>query len=322
MMPSGFLVLQRFLLRVDDVVFRLFDTRMYCAFDEAAQTSTMQPSSATPALPQPGARHGSTVAPPAMAPWASGATSRPPPSASAASGLPSLGGLSLGQPRRNGGAVPQPGYAASSATSAPSAPGASSASSSSSVEQRLIRECSGCEAPYKDVKAVSLLQPPPLPSLASDPADRTHPLCPSQRLPAYRPNDLSLLTDSNWVSTTLQNLAAKQFAAFQSSNTPNKSQPGNGKTATSGLPAFSASSSSVASRPTQPPQAPPNALLSQTLAPARLPGHPSAGSDASGPQSAASPSGIVGEMDGSAAEEVWEGVGGRVDVVTFGSGGA
>lgn len=31
-MPSGFLVLQRFFLRVDDVLFRVFDTRLYCAF--------------------------------------------------------------------------------------------------------------------------------------------------------------------------------------------------------------------------------------------------------------------------------------------------
>jgi type 2A phosphatase activator TIP41 len=154
-MPSGFLVLQRFLLRVDDVVFRLFDTRMYCAFDVAAQASSLQPSLATPALPQPGARPGSTVAPPAMAPWASAGTSRPPPPSGAAPSLPSLGGLSLGQPRRNGGAAPHPGYAASSATIAP---GAGTASSSSSIEQRLIRECSGCEAPYKDVKAVSLRQ--------------------------------------------------------------------------------------------------------------------------------------------------------------------
>lgn len=32
-MPSGLLVLQRFFLRVDDVVFRVFDTRMYVSFD-------------------------------------------------------------------------------------------------------------------------------------------------------------------------------------------------------------------------------------------------------------------------------------------------
>lgn len=32
-MPSGWLVLQRFFLRVDDVVFRVFDTRMYVSFD-------------------------------------------------------------------------------------------------------------------------------------------------------------------------------------------------------------------------------------------------------------------------------------------------
>jgi len=32
-MPSCLLVLQRFFLRVDDVVFRIFDTRMYCSFN-------------------------------------------------------------------------------------------------------------------------------------------------------------------------------------------------------------------------------------------------------------------------------------------------
>ena len=32
-MPQEFLVLQRFFLRVDDVMFRVFDTRMYCSFD-------------------------------------------------------------------------------------------------------------------------------------------------------------------------------------------------------------------------------------------------------------------------------------------------
>ncbi len=35
-MPSGFLVLQRFFLRVDDVVFRVFDTRLYCQFEPAS----------------------------------------------------------------------------------------------------------------------------------------------------------------------------------------------------------------------------------------------------------------------------------------------
>lgn len=33
-MPSSLLVLQRFFLRVDQVVFRLFDTRLFVSFDE------------------------------------------------------------------------------------------------------------------------------------------------------------------------------------------------------------------------------------------------------------------------------------------------
>lgn len=32
-MPSGWLVLQRFFLRVDDVLFRIFDTRLFVSFD-------------------------------------------------------------------------------------------------------------------------------------------------------------------------------------------------------------------------------------------------------------------------------------------------
>lgn len=34
-MPQEFLILQRFFLRVDDVMFRIFDTRMYCSFSAA-----------------------------------------------------------------------------------------------------------------------------------------------------------------------------------------------------------------------------------------------------------------------------------------------
>lgn len=94
-MPSGFLILQRFFLRVDDVVFRLFDVRVYCAF---AATPTPTPTSFPP----------------------------------------SLGSLSLGPTRREMASGPT-----------------SDNSASPAPPQRLIRECSGCEAPYKDVKSVS-----------------------------------------------------------------------------------------------------------------------------------------------------------------------
>lgn len=47
-MPSGFLVLQRFFLRVDDVLFRVFDTRLYCQFEQPpvprSLTSTARPN--------------------------------------------------------------------------------------------------------------------------------------------------------------------------------------------------------------------------------------------------------------------------------------
>ncbi|EST06113.1 TIP41-like protein [Kalmanozyma brasiliensis GHG001] len=46
-MPSGFLVLQRFYLRVDDVVFRVFDTRLYCAFEPTMPRS--MPGTSRPA---------------------------------------------------------------------------------------------------------------------------------------------------------------------------------------------------------------------------------------------------------------------------------
>lgn len=57
-MPQEFLVLQRFFLRVDNVLFRIFDTRIYCSFqasdgepltDEEKRTFAAQsPNSAVP----------------------------------------------------------------------------------------------------------------------------------------------------------------------------------------------------------------------------------------------------------------------------------
>lgn len=108
-MPSGFLVLQRFFLRVDNVVFRLFDTRMYVGFDDE------RPSSAVGAV---------------------------------ASAMASL-----------------------------------SLDPSQSLPVRVIRECSGCQAKYSQVKA---------------------------RLPPYKPNDLSPLTDPGWVSMQLGKMQEKQ----------------------------------------------------------------------------------------------------------------
>jgi type 2A phosphatase activator TIP41 len=104
-MPSGFLVLQRFFLRVDNVVFRIFDTRMYVGFDDEAATA------------------------------GSGAEMN--------SAAEAMSSLTLGTGRKS---------------------------------MRVIRECSGFQAKYADVKA---------------------------RLPPYKPNDLSPLTEPGWVTQQL-----------------------------------------------------------------------------------------------------------------------
>lgn len=231
-MPSGFLILQRFFLRVDDVVFRLFDTRMFCSFDEGpiASSSTMA------AAPSMAPTSATAVPPPAAAPWAKPTDMARPTSTA----VPDLGKLALGQPRqaRNGTQAPQTAATYASPTS------------SSSSSCKLIRECSGCEAPYKDVKS---------------------------RLPPYRPNDLSLLTDPGWVSQTLQNLTARQFAQRQQQN-------GNGTSMTMAA----------------------GGVTTQAVAPARLPESVDKTSIPSGS--------VLGEIGD---EDVWEGVGGRVDVIDF-----
>ncbi|UZJ55442.1 hypothetical protein CBS101457_004762 [Exobasidium rhododendri] len=108
-MPSGILVLQRFFLRVDNVVFRIFDTRMYVGFDDEAGKATAS-------------------------------TRRIGVSSSASD---AMSNMSLEAER---------------------------------VPMRVIRECSGCQAKYTDVKA---------------------------RLPPYKPNDLSPLTEPGWVTQQL-----------------------------------------------------------------------------------------------------------------------
>lgn len=221
-MPSGFLILQRFFLRVDDVVFRLFDTRMYCAFNEPIEEG------ATTGLSRPSASNAAAMSP-AAAPWA-----RPSaiPTATTTRATPltaDLASISLGQPR-------------SQQTSDGSA-------STARPLQRLIREVSGCEAPYKDVKA---------------------------RLPPYRPNDLSLLTDPGWVSQTLQTITARRFAAAPQG----------------------ASHPSMASLP-----------AARTVLPATLPGAASGPDTGNNAQAS-----VLGEI---ADEDVWEGVGQRVDVAVL-----
>lgn len=118
-MPQEFLVLQRFFLRVDDVMFRVFDTRMYCSF--------------APADGEPVPRE-----------------ARAPVPASESLGLENL-------------AIQTP-----------------------SSYPRVIRECRGAEASYADVK---------------------------RSLAPHRPNDLSQLTNVNWVSETLERLQMQKLRA-------------------------------------------------------------------------------------------------------------
>ncbi|WFD36134.1 Tap42 interacting protein [Malassezia cuniculi] len=103
-MPHDMLVLQRFFLRVDDVVFRVFDTRLYISFRA-----------------------------------------------------------------EDGDAIPTDER---------------TATDRSATRPRIIRECRGAEASYADVRA---------------------------RLPPHRPNDLSPLTDVNWVAAQLQALQEQQL---------------------------------------------------------------------------------------------------------------
>lgn len=115
-MPQEFLVLQRFFLRVDDVVFRVFDTRMYCSFAPVDGEPADTPNA--PAYP------------------------------------------------------------------------------------RVIRECRGTEAPYAEVKRC---------------------------LVPHRPNDLSPLTNVNWVAETLERLQMQRMRAAQA-NIPPAHLPGAAQT--------------------------------------------------------------------------------------------
>lgn len=204
-MPSGLLVLQRFFLRVDDVVFRVFDTRLYVAFEPDSPSTTAPAPAAAPApgafpIPttasfttstaRPGAafptatataRPGAPAPQPGAtpAPWqrASGAatptaTARPgatqptptpaPTRTSIPTDQPDVSRLSLGPTRRATREA-----VAATATSAPfgavpmrdSTGDASDAGEASQgrPEVRVIRECSGCEASYAEVKGVSYL---------------------------------------------------------------------------------------------------------------------------------------------------------------------
>ncbi|KAN0061062.1 Tap42 interacting protein [Thecaphora frezii] len=286
-MPSGFLVLQRFFLRVDEVLFRVFDTRLYCQFTESTS-------------PSPSAALATTTA--------SGAA-RPPTSE------PELDvkGLSLGATRS----------AQKRATAAASAAPCNDRMDENGAPHdddegrwpRLIRECSGSEATYAEVKAC---------------------------LPPYKPHDLSPLTDANWVANSLQTISRRRFqqqqASLASGQTPRISasqfaaapssasgtaRPGAGSEAAAAAVGGAASSplsylsggSVHASRITGFPGTRPGERLD--LSPARAPG--AASLDLAGSTSFPSAR-IVGEIDhnetaGDDDEDAqWQGVGARVDV--------
>jgi type 2A phosphatase activator TIP41 len=132
-MPTGFLVLQRFFLRVDNVVFRVFDTRIYVSFYEDRNEEN-------------------------------GVTSQAP--------VGHLAELSL--------------------SSSGSAPALVS-------PMRVIRECCGYQRSYSSVRA---------------------------RLPAYKPNDLSPLTEPGWVAQQLIMMAEQeQRKAASSANHPGTTVP-------------------------------------------------------------------------------------------------
>ncbi|SNX82696.1 related to TIP41 - negatively regulates the TOR signaling pathway [Melanopsichium pennsylvanicum] len=160
-MPSGFLVLQRFFLRVDDVIFRVFDTRLYCQF-------------APPPVPR-GIQ--STFS----------STAR----RDASKALPTtLGQLSLGTPRNAASARVQHGEDMNMPTRNKAGDKQEEEEEEEGFYPRLIRECSGSEAPYSVV--------------------RSH-------LPPYKPHDLSPLTDMNWVSNTLTKISRSKSSSYYAS---------------------------------------------------------------------------------------------------------
>ncbi|KAK0556777.1 Tap42 interacting protein [Tilletia horrida] len=210
-MPSGFLVLQRFLLRVDNVLFRMFDTRMYASFEPSTSTAA---SASRPAGPVASV-YGATARPPAGRNGASIPTMAPtrfPGSSSGAATLSSsnagqtalaqgINKLSLGPTRRQ---MKEAAAAAASDTSSETSSSpvnrtapfviatsgadansnrasdlAAESKTSSRSQLRIIRECAGWEASYNEVKA---------------------------KLPPYKAWDLSPLTDPNWIASTLQSL--------------------------------------------------------------------------------------------------------------------
>ena len=247
-MPSGFLVLQRFFLRVDDVVFRVFDTRLYCEFAPAP-------------VPKP-------------MPTMLGATARPNPST-----LPtSLHQLSLGAPRT---AAPRPPPQDNDVKMSSSvAPADDDDEDIAAFCPRLIRECSGSEAAYSLV--------------------RSH-------LPPYKPNDLSPLTDVNWVSSTLTKISRTRLSTYHAGVATGAQLPRLGDKDASPGAKFLAPTTAASRYPgsTGFPGGRPGERVD--LSPAQAPFAPSASAQ------------IVGQITPESTEdrEEWPGSGARVDVAVL-----
>lgn len=119
-MPSGFLVLQRFFLRVDEVVFRVFDTRLYCQFDPSPVPKPLSQSvhPTTSALPT------------------------------------TLAQLSLGTSRSAAPVRPQDSDVTMTSTNADATSSErDDDQDDGAIYPRLIRECSGSEASYSLVRS-------------------------------------------------------------------------------------------------------------------------------------------------------------------------
>jgi len=282
-------VLQRFLLRVDNVLFRMFDTRMYASFtppsggDSGRGTGLGAGAGAGAGVGRPGPAVDATTRP---------LPTRPSPGAGPIEGQGSptssslqegIARISLGPTRRQmrAAAAAKEALAASAAGREGGATNAGSASrteedgattagsrqaSDSQVTDdgapsntlRVIRECAGWEATHAEVKS---------------------------RLPPYKAWDLSPLTDANWIASTLQSLSSSRSALPPPASATAARYSGNGT-----------------QMPHHTPTPAPPFTAARSGGAVHVPG------PALGPGAASAT--ILGVVD----EDKWEGVGSRIDV--------
>ncbi|KAK0523189.1 Tap42 interacting protein [Tilletia horrida] len=224
-MPSGFLVLQRFLLRVDGVLFRMFDTRMYASFVPPSPSDSAALASAG-AVPQPSA---SAYAPlgrptgrptpiPSLEPGRIGGVSSPSTAASVQQGMSKL---SLGPTRRQ--MREEAAAAAQAQAQAVRAPSASEGGASAPSQAQSSAPPSSANGSSADRSSSSAFASASSAAAAAPSDDDDKPYlrvireCAGweatyaevkSRLPPYKAWDLSPLTDPNWIASTLQSLAS------------------------------------------------------------------------------------------------------------------